>query len=87
MHFAKPQFLIEMGSLGIECCHGSSGRSRYPLLGDAIDDQLGLGQTLNRHGSVGRPLGDDVTFLERLEHARGRRLRCGRLRGRPLAVK
>ncbi len=44
-------FLIERGSLGIECCHGSSsssGRSRYPLPDDATDDQLG--QTLNRHG-------------------------------------
>lgn len=50
------------------------------FLRDATDDQLG--QTLHQHGSVGRPLGD-LPFLERLEHATGRRLRRGRPRGRP----
>ncbi len=44
-------------------------------LRDARDDDVG--ERLERHGSVGRPLGSDV-FLQELEQQTGRRLRRGR---------
>lgn len=51
------------------------------FLRDPRDDQVD--KRLNRHGSVGRPLGSDA-FLQELEQRAGRRLRRGRPGRRPI---